>query len=98
MYDFSYKNINKVKKDPYFVFVKRLLPRWINGIPDSECIAIFETLDLLRKEKKSKLFLAETGCGASTIAMFLHCSLYGGKMFSWDTNANKVYIFKISFI
>lgn len=91
MYDFSYKNINKIKKDPkdYLVFVKRLLPRWINGIPDSECIAIFETLDFLRKKKKSKLFLAETGCGASTIAMFLHCSLYGGKMFSWDTNANK---------
>ena len=62
MYDFSYKNINKVKKDPkdYLVFVKRLLPRWINGIPDSECIAIFETLYILRKRKKSKLFLAES--------------------------------------
>jgi len=45
MYDFTYKNIKDIRKNPneYLIFVKRLLPRWINGIPDSECIAIFET-------------------------------------------------------
>jgi hypothetical protein len=91
MYDFTYKNIKDIRKNPneYLIFVKRLLPRWINGIPDSECIAIFETLEILRKKNKKKLNLVETGCGASTLAMFLHCALHGGKMFSWDTNSLK---------
>ena len=79
-----------IKKDPekFLLFVKRLLPRWANGIPDTECIAIFKLLGSLKKSNK-KLVLLETGSGASTIAMYLHCSIYGGRMFSWDTNASK---------
>lgn len=43
MYDFSYRNLKEIKKNPedYLIFIKRLLPRWVNGIPDSECIVIF---------------------------------------------------------
>ena len=91
MYDFLFTDKKNIEKEPenFLVFVKRLLPRWANGIPDSECIAIFQTLEKLRVQNKRKLFLAETGCGASTLAMYLHCALYGGKMFSWDTNASK---------
>ncbi len=91
MYDFSYNNSKIIRKKPedFLIFAKRLLPRWANGIPDSECIAIFKTLDLLRKKKKKSLVLLETGSGASTLAMFLHCALFGGTMFSWDTNASK---------
>ena len=33
--------------------------------------------------------MIETGCGASSIAMFLHCAIYGGKMYSWDINGSK---------
>ena len=91
MYDFSFDTKKNIKKNPeeFLIFVKRLLPRWVNGIPDSECIAIFKVLELLKKKKKKQLVLLETGCGASSIAMFLHCALFGGKMYSWDTNASK---------
>ena len=92
MYDFTFGDKKKIKKNPekYLIFLKRLLPRWANGIPDSECIAIYKTLEILRKKNNGKkLILLETGTGASSIAMFLHCSLYGGKMYSWDTNASK---------
>ena len=91
MYDFSYKNSGKIPKEPenFLIFVKRLLPRWANGIPDSECIAIFKVLKLLREKKRKPLVLLETGSGASTLAMFLHCALFGGKMYSWDTNGSK---------
>ena len=33
--------------EKFLIFVKRLLPRWANGIPDSECIAIFKLLESL---------------------------------------------------
>jgi len=91
MYDFLFTTKKKIEKDPenFLVFVKRLLPRWANGIPDSECIAIFQALEKLRIQSKRKLFLVETGCGASTLAMYLHCVLHGGSMYSWDTNASK---------
>ena len=88
MYDFNFENKKNIKKNPekFLIFVKRLLPRWANGIPDSECVAIFKTLKIMNKKK---LTLLETGSGASTLAMFLYCALYGGKMYSWDTNASK---------
>ena len=91
MYDYNFDSPVKIKKKPeeFLIFVKRLLPRWVNGIPDSECLAIFKILKLLRKKKKKELILTETGCGASSIAMFLHCALYGGKMYSWDINGSK---------
>jgi len=91
MYDFNFETKKNIKKKPedFLIFVKRLLPRWANGIPDSECVAIFKVLKLLKQKKKKKLILLETGSGASTLAMFLHCALFGGKMYSWDTNASK---------
>ena len=48
--------IKEIKKNPedYLIFVKRLLPRWVNGIPDSECIAIFNVLKSLKKRSKNK--------------------------------------------
>ena len=54
MYDYSFDVYGNLKKKPeeFLISVKRILPRWINGIPDSECIAIFRILKLLRKKKK----------------------------------------------
>jgi len=88
MYDFYFGNRKEILNNPedFLIFCKRLLPRWANGIPDSECIAIFRSLESLR-DKKS--ILIETGSGASSLALFLHCALYNGKMYSWDTNASK---------
>ena len=49
----------------------------------------FKILDELKEKKNKKLILLETGSGASSLAMFLHCALYEVKIFSWDTNASK---------
>ena len=50
MYDYNFDLDSNPKKKPekFLIFVKRLLPRWVNAIPDSECIAIFRILKLLK--------------------------------------------------
>lgn len=89
MYDFYFDTKKKILKDPetFLIFVKKLLPRWLNGIPDSECLAIFKILQ--KRKRKKNTAVTETGCGASTIALFLHCCLNNKKLFSWDTNGSK---------
>ena len=93
MYDFYFGTKQEIEDDQeeFLIFVKRLLPRWINGIPDSECLAIYRVLKLIKSDKP---VLVETGCGASTLAMFLYCALNNGKMFSWDTNGSKGFFLK----
>tara|TARA_B100001057_G_C22838827_1_gene946250 strand:- start:499 stop:1308 length:810 start_codon:yes stop_codon:yes gene_type:complete len=88
MYDFHFGSKEEIRDrdEDFLIFIKRLLPRWVNGIPDSECLAIYRILKNL--DTKNPI-LVETGCGASTIAMFLYCALYEGKMYSWDTNGSK---------
>jgi hypothetical protein len=88
MYDFYFGNKEHIKQNPedFLIFCKRMLPRWINGIPDSECIAIYRTLKTM---DKANPIMLETGCGASTLAFFLHAVLTEGKLFSWDTNGSK---------
>ena len=88
MYDFHFGDKEEIIKNPedFLLFCKRMLPRWINGIPDSECIAIYRTLGSITTDKP---VLLETGCGASTLAMFLFAVLNDGVVFSWDTNGSK---------
>ena len=88
MYDFYFGTENEIKSNPedFLIFCKRLLPRWINGIPDSECLAIFRSLKQINSEKP---IIIETGCGASTLAFFLYAALNNGKVYSWDTNGSK---------
>jgi len=88
MYDFHFGDKEQIKKNPedFLIFCKRMLPRWINGIPDSECIAIYRTLSSI---KTPNPIILETGCGASTLAFFLYAALNNGKVFSWDTNGSK---------
>ena len=89
MYDFYFDSKKNILKDPenFLIFVKKLLPRWLNGIPDSECLAIFKILQ--KRKIKKNIVAIETGCGASTLAFFLHCCLNKTKFFSWDTNGSK---------
>jgi hypothetical protein len=88
MYDFYFsdkKNIMNRLED-FLIFCKRLLPRWANGIPDSECIALWRLLNTLQVDRP---ILIETGSGASSLALFLYAAVNDGKVFSWDTNASK---------
>ncbi len=88
MYDFYFADRESIcaRPEDFLIFCKRLLPRWANGIPDSECIALWRILKSLPKQAPT---LVETGSGASSLALFLHAALNGGKVFSWDTNASK---------
>lgn len=88
MYDFSFGDKDYIleNQEDFLLFCKRLLPRWINGIPDSECLAIYR---ILKNNTKESAVLVETGCGASSLALFLHASLTGGKVYTWDTNGSK---------
>lgn len=89
MYNYIFQGNAKKNPNDFLIFVKRLMPRWVNCIPDSECIAIFEILKKLRAKKRKNLIMVETGCGASTIAMLVHSCIYGGKVFSWDINQSR---------
>lgn len=88
MYDFHYGSKKKIlsNTEDFLIFCKRLLPRWVNGIPDSEFLAIYKSLRFI---KSSNPIIVETGCGASTLAFFMYCYLNNGKLFSWDTNGSK---------
>jgi hypothetical protein len=88
MYDFHYGNKEEILANPeeFLIFCKRLLPRWVNGIPDTELIAIWRILEKMNVDKP---VLVETGSGASSLALFLHAALRGGRLFSWDTNGSK---------
>ena len=50
MYDFHFGSKKEIQdnQEEFLIFVKRLLPRWINGIPDSECIAIYRSLNQIK--------------------------------------------------
>ena len=89
MYNYVFGGDLEKNPKEFLIFVKRLMPRWVNSIPDSECVAIFEMLKKLRLKKKKPLTIVETGCGASTIAMLVHCSIYGGEVYSWDINQSR---------
>ncbi len=60
MFDFHFGTRDEIiKNDEEFVlFTKRMLPRWINGIPDSECFALYR---ILKVNNLTKTALIETG-------------------------------------
>ena len=90
MYDFYFGTAEEIKEreDDYLIFIKRLLPRWVNSIPDSEYLAIHQLLQKSVKIGKRPILL-ETGIGASTIALLNHAMKHNGVLYSWDINGSK---------
>jgi hypothetical protein len=94
MYDFYLGSRPKTLDEEihYLISVKRLLPRWINSIPDSEFAAIATILHNLgnRAEKNGeKLYLIETGVGASSLALAFYSIKHHGTALTWDFNSKK---------
>ena len=93
MYDFFLGTREEIERDEhrYLVAIKRMLPRWVNSIPDSEFVAICELLDQEGKDAASdRRFVAvETGVGATTLACAYYAMKYDGLAFSWDLNSQK---------
>ena len=86
MFDFIYSNKRNILKNPekFIIFVKKLLPKYANSLPDSAAIAIFREI---KKLKGANNLIVETGVGASSLA-FIFCAIkYNGLSFSWDLNA-----------
>ena len=84
MYDFYFGSKEEIEIDMqrYLLAIKRMLPRWINGIPDSEYLAIADIIE--ENFSQENPVFVETGTGASTIVLLNYALKYDGKLFSWD--------------
>jgi len=84
MYDFYFGSKSEIEADEegFLLGIKRLLPRWVNSIPDSQYLALYQLFE--QNCRKQRPVLVETGVGASTIAL-LHCAMkHDGILYSWD--------------
>jgi hypothetical protein len=93
MFDFmlgSKEDIQNHEKD-FLVAVKRMLPRWLNSIPDSEFISICDLADSQGKKfsNTEKMTFVETGVGASTLALAWYSAKYNLHTHTWDTSSAK---------
>lgn len=90
MYDFYLGSPEEIATDEtrYLVAIKRMLPRWVNSMPDSEFVAIARLLDEQGVMSKDPVFV-ETGAGASTLAFAFYAMKHGGTAYSWEVNSAK---------
>lgn len=93
MYDFYLGSPEEIARDEtkFLVTIKRMMPRWINSIPDSEFMALAQLMDQQGASKPpgATLVLVETGTGASSLACAFYAMKYNGVAFSWDYNGEK---------
>ncbi len=96
MYDFYFGTRKEIEEDPknWLLTIKRMLPRWPNGIPDTEYIALYDLLiDLESKgtyRKDEDMVLVETGSGASTIILLYFALKWDTELYTWDISSNKL--------
>lgn len=94
MYEFYLGSVprNFDEESQYLLSVKRLLPRWINSVPDMQFLAICRLLHDLGTQtdkQKERLCLVETGTGATSIALAYYAMKHKGLAFTWDFNTKK---------
>jgi hypothetical protein len=91
MYDFYFGTKKEILADEvrFLVSVKRMLPKWMNSIPDSEFTAVCRLLQTLEKARRGPLVLTESGAGASSLALSYFAMKTGGRAYSWDINGEK---------
>jgi len=94
MYDFYLGTKEEIEKDEikFLISIKRMMPRWVNSLPDSEYIALARILDEKGKEARdagSEPVFVETGAGASSLVMAFYAMKYDGIAYSWDMNGEK---------
>ena len=75
MFDYIYSNKKNILKNPekFIIFVKRLLPKYTNSLPDSAAISLYREVKKLKGENN---LIIETGVGASTIILFVASMLH----------------------
>src|ERR1041385_1566652 len=91
MYDFYLGSREEIAKNEikYLIAIKRMMPRWVNSVPDTEFIALAKLLDEQGASAKGKLVVAETGAGASSLVCAFYAMKYDGLAMSWDYNGEK---------
>jgi len=93
MYDFYFGTKEDITKDEvkFLISIKRMMPRWVNSLPDSEFLALAQILDDQGKKLAlgKKLIAVETGVGASSLVMAFYALKYNGLALSWDYNSEK---------
>ena len=89
MFDYIYDNKKNILNNPekFIIFVKRLLPKYTNSLPDSAAISLFREV---KKLKGANNLIIETGVGASTIVLFVASYIYNKKLFTFDINPDKI--------
>ena len=75
MFDYIYSSKKNILKNPekFIIFVKRLLPKYTNSLPDSAAISLYREVKKLKGENN---LIIETGVGASTIVLFVASYIY----------------------
>lgn len=94
MYDFYFGTREDIEQNEaqFLLSVKRMLPKWVNSIPDAEFLAICDLLDMAGKENglsKNRFCVVETGAGASSLAFAFYAAKYSGIAYSWEMNSEK---------
>jgi len=94
MYDFYFGSNKEINQDPkrYLLAIKRMLPRWCNSIPDSEYMALYDSIAGL--DLPARPVFLETGSGASTIVLAYFAIKAGGELYTWDTNGSKLFFLR----
>ncbi|HYX35375.1 MAG: class I SAM-dependent methyltransferase [Pseudobdellovibrionaceae bacterium] len=94
MFDFYLGSSEEIRRDEhkFLISVKRMMPRWVNSIADSELLALAAILDeqgKFAKEHNQRFVTVETGAGASSLAFAYYAMKYDGIAYSWDLNGEK---------
>ena len=94
MYDFVLGTSEQVNANErqFLIAVKRMLPRWLNSIPDAE----FGALCTLAEEAciTNEPVFVETGVGASTLALVWYAAKRGGHVYTWDISGAKAAVIR----
>ena len=93
MFDYIYNNKKNILKNPekFIIFVKRLLPKYANSLPDSAAISIFREI---KKLKGANNLIVETWVGSSTIVLFIASYIYKKKLYTFDINPDKMLLIR----
>lgn len=94
MYDFFLGSRQEIAENEtkFLIAVKRMTPRWINSVPDTEFLSLAALLDEQGRAATAtgrRFVVAETGVGASTLACAYYALKYDGLALTWDYNGEK---------
>jgi len=94
MYDFFLGTREEIVQNEtkFLIAVKRMMPRWVNSIPDTEYLSLAALLDAQGRaatDAGRRFVAVETGAGASSLVFAYYAMKYDGLALTWDSNGEK---------